>query len=85
MKIFSKKSFALGEGVTQNNPDGFSIVTQPGTFQNIPDNLKSDPMLLAAMAEGSILLVDSNEDKKKAENSYTNAEVKDINPKDRQD
>ena len=30
MKIFSKKAFAIGEGVTQANPMGTCIVTQPG-------------------------------------------------------
>ena len=81
MRIFSKKSFALGEGVTKNNPDGVSIVTVPGTFQTIPDYLVSDPMFKAAKAEGSILVVNDKNDEAKAEATASEGAVKDLNVK----
>ena len=81
MRIFSKKSFALGEGVTKNNPDGVSIVTVPGTFQTIPDYLVSDPMFKAAKAEGSILVVNDKNDEAKAEATASEGVVKDLNVK----
>lgn len=81
MRIFSKKSFALGEGVTKNNPDGVSIVTVPGTFQTIPDYLINDPMFKAAKAEGSILVVNDKNDEAKAEATASEGAVKDLNVK----
>lgn len=81
MRIFSKKSFALGEGVTKNNPDGVSIVTVPGTFQTIPDYLVNDPMFKAAKAEGSILVVNDKNDEAKAEATASEGAVKDLNAK----
>ena len=81
MRIFSKKSFALGEGVTKNNPDGVSIVTVPGTFQTIPDYLVNDPMFKAAKAEGSILVVNDKNDEAKAEATASDGAVKDLNVK----
>lgn len=81
MRIFSKKSFALGEGVTKNNPDGVSIVTVPGTFQTIPDYLANDPMFKAAKAEGSILVVNDKNDEAKAEATASEGAVKDLNAK----
>ena len=81
MRIFSKKSFALGEGVTKNNPDGVSIVTVPGTFQTIPDYLVNDPMFKAAKAEGSILVVNDKNDEAKAEATASEGAVKDLNVK----
>ena len=81
MRIFSKKSFALGEGVTKNNPDGGSIVTVPGTFQTIPDYLVNDPMFKAAKAEGSILVVNDKNDEAKAEATASEGAVKDLNAK----
>lgn len=81
MKIFSKKAFAIGEGVTQANPIGTCIVTQPGGFQTIPDSMAKDPMLQAAIAEGSIVIVD-NENKSKIENDFVdNSNVKEVTPK----
>lgn len=81
MRIFSKKSFALGDGVTKNNPDGVSIVTVPGTFQTIPDYLVNDPMFKAAKAEGSILVVNDKNDEAKAEATASEGAVKDLNTK----
>ena len=81
MRIFSKKSFALGEGVTKNNPDGVSIVTVPGTFQTIPDYLVNDPMFKAAKVEGSILVVNDKNDEAKAEATANEGNVKDLNVK----
>lgn len=81
MKIFSKKAFAIGEGVTRANPMGTCIVTQPGGFQTISDSMANDPMLQAAIAEGSILIVD-NENKSKIENDFVdNSNVKEVTPK----
>ena len=77
MKIFSKKAFAIGEGVTQANPMGTCIVTQPGGFQTIPDSMAKDPMLQAAIA----VIVD-NENKSKIENDFVdNSNVKEVTPK----
>lgn len=81
MRIFSKKSFALGEGVTKSNPDGVSIVTVPGTFQTVPDYLVNDPMFKAAKAEGSILVVNDKNDEAKAEATASEGAVKDLNVK----
>lgn len=81
MRIFSKKSFALGDGVTKNNPDGVSIVTVPGTFQTIPDYLVNDTMFKAAKAEGSILVVNDKNDEAKAEATASEGAVKDLNAK----
>lgn len=82
MKIFSKKAFAIGEGITQANPTGTCIVTQPGGFQTIPDAMANDPMLKAAIAEGSIVIVDSKETEVKVSNDFVdNSNVKEINPK----
>lgn len=81
MKIFSKKAFAIGEGITQANPNGTCIVTQPGGFQTIPDEMINDPMLKAAVAEGSILIVDNERDAVKAENNFVdNSNVNEITP-----
>ena len=81
MKIFSKKAFAIGEGITQANPNGTCIVTQPGGFQTIPDEMISDPMLKAAVAEGSIVIVDNERDAVKAENNFVdNSNVNEVTP-----
>lgn len=75
MRIYSKKAFAIGEGVTKADPTGKCIITVPGTFQTIPDELHSDPMLVAAMNEGSIVLVDSQEKQKVVESTETAGSV----------
>lgn len=82
MKIFSKKSFAIGEGVTQANPTGTCFVTQPGAFHTLPDSMAKDPMLQAAVAEGSIIIMDEKETESKVTNDFVdNSNVKEVTPK----
>lgn len=81
MKIFSKKAFAIGEGVTQSNPDGTCFVTQAGAFHTIPDDFANDPMLKAAVAEGSIIIMDGKSDSKVENDFVDNSNVKEVTPK----
>ena len=59
MRIFSKKTFAIGPGKTRNSAGIDLFYTVPGAFQELPDRYSGDATLQAALAAGEIILVTS--------------------------
>lgn len=76
IRIFSKKSFAIGPGAQRGNPEIESFQTVPGSFQDMPEKYATDPTYLLAVKAGDITVI-SGANQKVVENDEPKAEVDD--------
>lgn len=77
IRIFSKRSFAIGPGAQQGNPEIESFVTVPGAFQDMPEKYVNDPTFKLAVKAGEITVINNTSVGKKLENDEQKAEVND--------
>lgn len=77
IRIFSKRSFAIGPGAQQGNPEIESFVTVPGAFQDMPEKYVNDPTFKLAVKVGEITVINNTSVGKKLENDEQKAEVND--------
>lgn len=77
IRIFSKRSFAIGPGAQQGNPEIESFVTVPGAFQDMPEKYVDDPTFKLAIKAGEITVINNASVEKKFENDEQKAEVND--------
>lgn len=77
IRIFSKRSFAIGPGAQQGNPEIETFVTVPGAFQDMPEKYENDPTFKLAVKAGEITVINNASVEKKLENDEQKAEVND--------
>ena len=77
IRIFSKRSFAIGPGAQQGNPEIESFITVPGSFQDMPEKYVDDPTFKLAVKAGEITVINNTSVGKKLENDEQKAEVND--------
>lgn len=77
IRIFSKRSFAIGPGAQQGNPEIESFVTVPGAFQDMPEKYVNDPTFKLAVKAGEITVINNTSVGKELENDEQKAEVND--------
>lgn len=58
MRIFSKKRFAIGPGAIRGTDKIELFVTNPGTFQDMPEKYKDDATFKLAVKAGEIEVID---------------------------
>ena len=59
IRIFSKKSFAIGPGANRDGTAIESFVTVPGAFQDLPEKYTEDPTFKLAVKWGDIQIVNA--------------------------
>lgn len=77
IRIFSKRSFAIGPGAQQGNPEIETFITVPGAFQDMPEKYENDPTFKLAVKAGEITVINNASVEKKFENDEQKAEVND--------
>lgn len=59
IRIYSKKSFALGPGAMRGTTDVVSVITVPNAWQDVDEALKNDPTFVLAQKAGDIVITES--------------------------
>lgn len=59
IRIFSKKTFAIGPGAQKGNPQVEYFLTVPLSFQDMPEKYTDDPTFKAAVKAGEITVVNN--------------------------
>ena len=72
IRIFSKKSFAIGPGAARGTTEVDYFVTKPNAFQDMPDKYVNDRMFKMAVKAGDITIIGSE----KVENVEAKNEAK---------
>ena len=70
IRIFSKKSFAIGPGAQRGTDVIDSFITVPGTFQDMPEEYANDPTFQLAVKFNEITVVENANTAKAVENEY---------------
>ena len=59
IRIYSKKSFALGPGAMRGTTDVVSVITVPNAWQDVDEALKNDPTFILAQKVGDIVIAEN--------------------------
>ena len=62
IRIYSKKSFAIGPGAQQGTAEIDCFITVPMAFQDMPEKYQDDPTFKLAVKAGEITVINNNKD-----------------------
>ena len=62
IRIYSKKSFAIGPGAQQGSAGIEQFITVPMSFQDMPEKYQDDPTFKLAVKAGEITVINNKKD-----------------------